>query len=202
MEGAHRFLKRLWVFGHDNQVVISEANKGEPPELEGAPQSLQDMRREFYELLRQADFDFGKYQFNTVVAACMKMLNLLTTRQETDDARLPALQAEGLGILLRLLAPVAPHISHILWQALGYGDDILRAKWPQVDEAALVKETIELVVQVNGKLRGKIEVSADADKETVEQSALADGNVQRFIEDKTIRKIIVVPGRLVNVVAN
>jgi leucyl-tRNA synthetase len=107
---------------------------------------------------------------------------------------------EGLGILLRLLAPVAPHLSHHLWRELGYGDEILDAGWPSVDEAALVKDEIELVVQVNGKLRGQIRVPADSSREAIEQAARDDANVQRFTTDKVVRKVIVVPGRLVNLV--
>jgi leucyl-tRNA synthetase len=99
------------------------------------------------------------------------------------------------------LAPVAPHVTHHLWCELGFGDDIVDAPWPEVDEAALQRDSIELAVQVNGKLRGQIEVAADADQAAVETAALAEPNVARFIEGKTLRKIIVVPGRLVNVVA-
>lgn len=109
--------------------------------------------------------------------------------------------SESFSILLRLLAPIAPHISHVLWRELGYGDDILTADWPEVDEEALVKDAIDLVVQVNGKVRSQISVSTNADNAAIEEIALADAKVQNFIEGKTIRKIIVVPGRLVNVVA-
>ncbi|QKQ26122.1 class I tRNA ligase family protein [Candidatus Reidiella endopervernicosa] len=158
-----------------------------------------DARREIHESLQQALADFGKYQFNTVVAACMKMMNTLG---KVDGEGAKALRNEGLSILLRLLSPIAPHISHALWQELGYGDDILTAAWPAVDEAALVKDSIELVVQVNGKVRSQINVAANADKDSIEEAALADEKVQSFIDGKTIRKIIVVPGRLVNVVAN
>ncbi|RLA30925.1 MAG: leucine--tRNA ligase, partial [Gammaproteobacteria bacterium] len=141
-------------------------------------------------------------QFNTVVSACMKLLNLLGGIEPAaagDDWRSQVVH-EGLGILLRLLAPVAPHLSHQLWRDLGYGEEILDAGWPTVDEAALVKDEIELVVQVNGKLRGQIRVSVESDRETIEQAARADANVQRFTVGKVVRKVIIVPGRLVNLV--
>ena len=111
-----------------------------------------------------------------------------------------AVRSEGFFILLRLLSPIAPHITHELWRGLGYGDDILNAPWPQVDAAALKRDSIELVVQVNGKLRGKVSVAANADKAAIEQAALADENVQRFMEGQAVVKIIVVPGKLVNIV--
>ncbi|MEN8168783.1 MAG: leucine--tRNA ligase [Pseudomonadota bacterium] len=190
VEGAHRFLKRLWVYTHEHQAelggiaVITDTHK--------------DERREIHEALAQALTDFGKYQFNTVVAACMKMMNTLGKL----EAGAHALRNESISILLRLLSPIAPHISQKLWQELEFGDDILTAPWPEVDEAALVKDSIELVVQVNGKVRGKVSVPASADNAAIEEAALADEKVQSFIDGKTIRKIIVVPGRLVNVVAN
>ena len=112
------------------------------------------------------------------------------------------LQAVEDGAILRLLAPIAPHVTHQLWVDLGYGDDIQHADWPQVDENALKQDNIEIVVQVNGKVRGKISVPADADKGAVENAAKENENVVRFTEGKTIRKVIVVPGKLVNIVAN
>ncbi len=193
VEGAHRFLKRLWAF-----AVESAAVGDATPPAELAP-AVQAARREVHETLRQAQVDFGKYQFNTVVSACMKILNTLGRLE--DAAGAAELRREGLSILLRLLAPVAPHVTHHLWCELGFGDDIVDAPWPEVDEAALQRDSIELAVQVNGKLRGQIEVAADADQAAVETAALAEPNVARFIEGKTLRKIIVVPGRLVNVVA-
>ena len=107
---------------------------------------------------------------------------------------------EGFGITLRLLSPIAPHVTQYLWRELGYGDDILAAQWPQPDEQALVRDTVDLVIQVNGKLRGRIAVAADAAKETIEQAALAEENVHRFVAGKAVKKIVVVPGRLVNIV--
>ena len=191
VEGAHRFIKRLWAFTHEHRADLGGESVTAETQKEG--------RREIHEALAQALADFGKYQFNTVVAACMKMMNTLA-KLEGEGAG--ALRNEGVSILLRLLSPIAPHVSHTLWQGLGYGDEILTAPWPAVDEAALVKDAIEYVVQVNGKLRGRVSVAPDADKAAVEAAARAEENVQRFIEDKTVRKVIVVPGKLVNIVAN
>jgi leucyl-tRNA synthetase len=191
VEGAHRFLKRLWAYTHEHKPALG----GAIDNYEGN----KDARREIHEALQQALSDFGRYQFNTVVAACMKMMNTLS---KLDGEGADALRNEGVSILLRLLSPVAPHATHVLWQELGYGDDILTAAWPEVDEAALVKDSIDLVVQVNGKVRSQVSVPASADNAAIEEIALADEKVQSFVEGKTIRKIIVVPGRLVNVVAN
>jgi len=203
VEGAHRFLKRLWSFSSDHAEAISAATA---IDMNNADDSMKAHRREIHELLKQALFDFDKYQFNTVIAACMKMLNTLNEvsankAEAADDVR-SALLAEGVSILLRLLSPVAPHITHSLWAELKLGDDILHAKWPTVDESALVRDSIELMVQVNGKLRGKINVAADADKDSIEAAAMAEENAVKFIEGNTVRKVIVVPGRLVNIVAN
>ncbi|MEJ2655062.1 MAG: leucine--tRNA ligase [Acidihalobacter sp.] len=193
VEGAHRFLKRLWAFAAESDTSADAALPAD------ASTEVQAARREIHETLRQALVDFGKYQFNTVVSACMKLLNTLSRLE--DGAGAAQLRREGLSILLRLLSPVAPHVTHHLWCELGYGDDIVDAAWPEVDEAALQRDTIKLAVQVNGKLRGQVEVAADADKGMIETAALAEPNVVRFIEGKTLRKIIVVPGKLVNIVA-
>ena len=130
----------------------------------------------------------------------MSMVNVLNKLSGTQEGA--AVVKEGVSIILRLLAPIAPHVTHQLWRDLGYGEDIQHADWPQVDEDALKQDSIEIVVQVNGKVRGKIAVAADADKDAVEQTAKDNENVQRFTEGKTIRKVIVVPGKLVNIVAN
>ncbi len=198
VEGAYRFLKRLWAFAHEHAETIGAA-AAEQPDRENRADTVKTARREIHEALAQARTDFGRYQFNTVVSACMKVMNVLAKLDEAEGA--DALRREGLGILLPLLSPTAPHVTHHLWRELGYGDDILSAPWPEVDESALKRDTIDLVVQVNGKVRGKVQVSAAADKASVEATALADENVQRFIDGKDVKKVIVVPGRLVNVVA-
>jgi len=191
VEGAYRFIKRLW------NLAAKLADK-----LDNAPfnGTAEDARREVHQNLQKALFDYERQQYNTVVSACMSMVNVLNKLGDSE-AELATLH-EGISIVLRLLAPIAPHVTHQLWVDLGYGDDIQHADWPQVDEDALKQESIELVVQVNGKVRAKISVPADADKDAVEQIAKDNENVQRFTDGKAIRKVIVVPGKLVNIVAN
>ncbi len=191
VEGAFRFLRRLWNLAAEKKEKI-QASESYPETLDD---DLREARREMHGLLKKALFDYQRQQFNTVVSACMSLVNLLSKQAQ------PALLREGMGILLRLLAPIAPHVAHVLWRELGYGEDILQAGMPEVDEKALERDTIEYVVQVNGKVRGKVQVPADADREAVEQAALANDNARRFIGDKPVRKVIVVPGKLVNIVA-
>jgi leucyl-tRNA synthetase len=151
--------------------------------------------------LKQALHDYSRVQYNTVVSACMKMLNGI----EGDEARSnPALLFEGISILLRTLYPIAPHVTHALWTELGFAakqGDLLDAPWPALDESALEQDEVEVVVQVNGKLRGRITIPATADEATVRAIALADENVQKFVGDKPVRKVVFVPGKLVNLVA-
>jgi leucyl-tRNA synthetase len=192
VEGAHRFLKRLWALG----VRLSEQSDA----AAGTATDCADTRRELHTALQKALFDYERQQYNTVVSACMTMVNALNKLD--DSAPAMALLHEGVGIILRLLSPIAPHISHAMWQQLGYGEDIHQAGWPSVDETALVSDTVDYVVQVNGKMRGKIEVAADADRQAVEATARDNENVRRFTEGLTVRKVIVVPGKLVNIVAN
>jgi len=130
----------------------------------------------------------------------MKMLNALERASAGGAAAADAALAEGMSILLRVLSPIAPHIAHELWRELGYGEDILHASWPEPDAAALEQEEIELVVQVNGKLRGNIRVARNAGREAVEAAAIANEQVQKHISGQAVKKIVVVPGRLVNVV--
>ena len=191
VEGAHRFLRRLWSLA---------ARLGQADIDSTASNDYADARRDIHIALQKALYDYERQQFNTVVSACMTMANTLSKLEHNAAAH--ALTQEGLSIVLRLLAPIAPHVSHYLWRDLGFGDDILRARWPVVDESALVCATISYVVQVNGKMRGKIDVAADADREAVEAAALANENVTRFLADLTVRKTIVVPDKLVNIVAN
>ena len=181
VEGAYRFMKRVWAFGH---ALKSQTAPGEAGSL----------RREIHLLLKQANYDLGKLQFNTVASACMKMLNALEKAPADPHAK------EGFGILLRVLSPIAPHIAHALWIELGYGEDILQAEWPEPQEAALVQDELELVLQVNGKLRGSIKVKVGADRTAIEAAALAHEMAQKFMEGKPAKKVVVVPGRLVNIV--
>jgi len=194
VEGAHRFLKRLWSLCTGN----AEALKQGAGDLTALDDAQQTARRDIHTALKKALFDFERQQFNTVVSACMTMVNVLYKLGESAGDR--AVLHEGVGIVLRLLGPIAPHLCHHLWRELGYGDDIHAAGWPVADEAALKQDSVEYVVQVNGKLRAKIKVAADADKCAIESAAKADENVQRFTEGKDIAKVIVVPDKLVNIV--
>ena len=219
VEGAFRFIKRLWKASHEWSQFISSYRKlhedrGNPLPLDKAPRTIKECRTEMHSILQQCLIDYEKNQFNTVIAGCMKILNVLHKApgmfkvEDGNDVENTSVEwpwfvrNEGLSILLRLLHPIAPHVTHKLWRDLDYGDDISLAPWPQVDESALVKDSLELVVQVNGKVRAKLEVPANADKDTVESLARAEPNVQKFTDGKTIRKVIVVPGKLVNIVAN
>ena len=192
VEGAHRFLKRVWAFGHGLHGIAHQAM---PEKL---PDALAAIRREVHLTLKQADYDLAKHQFNTVASAGMKILNALEKTSKDDAGR--AVAHEGFSILLRLLSPITPHITHALWQQLGYGEEILAAPWPEPVEAALKQDSIELVLQVNGKLRGNICVPATADKVSVEALVLASEVAQKYLEGQTPKKVIVVPGRLVNIV--
>jgi len=197
VEGAYRFLRRLWTLAHVSQPLLQGAMSAAAPEkLAG---SLAAVRREVHLNLRQASYDLGKQQFNTVVSAAMKMLNALEKlpREEGDAA---FVLHEGLSILLRLLSPITPHISHALWCALGYGEDILAAAWPEPLAEALVQDEVELVLQINGNHRGSLCVPAGATKEAIESAALATDMTQKYLAGQVAKKVIVVPGRLVNIV--
>ena len=197
VEGASRFLKKLWRLATD---IDMQAIPG--VDWSTADSAIKKQRGELHNLLVQVNRDVAKYHFNTVVAAGMKMVNLLgdIATDNSDAAR--ALYAEGIDMVVRVLAPIVPHACHSLWQSWGRDGAVLEAAWPQPDEAAMVQDEIELVVQVNGKLRAKINVPADADKDAIEQQALGDENVTRHTDGKTVRKVIVVPGRLVNIVVS
>ncbi|MDZ7751597.1 MAG: leucine--tRNA ligase [Gammaproteobacteria bacterium] len=194
VEGAFRFIRRLWTMAMERTPTAA----AEPAAADFGP-AQRELRREIHGALGQALFDYERHQFNTVVSAAMKMVN--TLNRAGDSAADAAVLREGMGLVLRLLGPIAPHITHHLWRALGYGGDILAAPWPRVDEAALARDSIEYVVQVNGKVRAKVTVAADAARDAVEATAMADDNVRRHTTGKTVRKIIVVPGKLVNIVA-
>jgi len=198
VEGANRFLRRVWRLAH------AHVSAGLPGALDSA--SLSDaqkvIRRAIHLAIRQASQDIGQHhKFNTAIAQVMTLMNVLE-KAPNDSAQDRALLQEGLEAVALLLAPITPHISHALWQQLGHAEPIIDATWPQVDQAALVQDSLTLVVQVNGKLRGEIQVAASASREEVEAAARANENVLRFTAGTTIRKVIVVPGKLVNIVAN
>jgi leucyl-tRNA synthetase len=197
--GVSRFLTRLWSVGCARRAQVrAAAGDG----AQAAP-AWADLRREIHTNLRQADFDYGRMQYNTVVSAAMKMLNAIEDARLDDSPAAGAVLRESLSILLRTLYPIAPHITHALWVELGYGDqlgDLLDAPWPQPDPAALERDEIELVVQVNGRLRGAIRVPAAADRAAIEAAALADANVRKFVGTVPVKRVVVVPNKLVNVV--
>jgi len=199
-EGVHRFLKRLWAFCYEQRERVA----GAPAVGAGSAaldSGLKKIRHDVHANLQQALFDYQRMQYNTVVSAAMKMLNALDGAKAHPAGG--AVLREGLGILLRTLYPIAPHITHALWTELGFAKelgDLLDAPMAQPAEDALRQDELELVVQVNGKLRGRVVVSAGAGEEAIKAAALANEQVQKFVGDKPVRKVIVVPGKLVNVV--
>ena len=196
VDGSHRFLKRLW-----RLVQEAESRPTQSLEVATLDKAQKALRRKTHETIAKVSDDYGRRQtFNTAVAAVMELCNEVSRhdRQSAEDAMVIH---EALSSAVLLLAPIVPHISQALYQTLT-GEHLLDATWPVVDESALTRDEIDIVVQVNGKVRAKIAVAADADKDAVQEIALAHENVQRFTEGVSIRKIIVVPGKLVNVVAN
>ncbi len=196
VEGASRFLRRLWGFGQSQASLLRQADAA----IDTANPAAQALRLEIHGVLKQANYDYQRVQYNTVVSAAMKMLNAIESDKGAAGA---GAVRECYGVLLRVLYPVVPHVTHALWVELGYATqfgDLLDAAWPEVDEAALVQDEIELVLQVAGKVRGAVRVAKDASREAIEQAALAHEMTAKFGEGKPVKKVIVVPGRLVNVV--
>jgi leucyl-tRNA synthetase len=196
LEGSYRFLRRVWMFGHK---LASSAHVG----ATAFGKQAQALRREIHTVLRQVDYDYQRMQYNTVVSGAMKMLNALEDFKAHEDAGADHALREGFAILLRVLYPVTPHIAHAQWQELGFATqqgDLLDAPWPRVDEEALKQDEIELVLQVNGKHRGSVFVPAGADKAEIEKLAVASEAFAKFAAGAAPKKVIVVPGRLVNVV--
>ena len=201
VEGAHRFLKRVWAFGAKYATPLKSASAVAGADLSA---NAKNLRRDVHTVLKQISYDYERMQYNTVVSGAMKLLNALETFASSDHpaSDAPALR-EAYSVLLRGLYPACPHITHALWAELGYAaqlGDLLDAPWPAVDEAALVQDEIELMLQVNGKLRGAITVPASADKAAIEAAALASPDFAKFAEGKPAKKVVVVPGRLVNIV--
>ena len=198
VSGAYRFLRKLWKMVHDH---LSH-NTIDPLDISALNETQKDLRRKTHETIGKVNDDYGRRNtFNTAIAAVMELLNDVGKLTELDRQSI-AVRHEALTCAILLLSPVAPHICHSLWAALGNSKSVADASWPAVDETALIRTTITLVLQVNGKVRGKIEVSANISKQEIEDIALKDANVLRFIDGFVIRKIIVVPGRLINIVAN
>jgi leucyl-tRNA synthetase len=197
VEGAFRFLKRLW------RQVFVHVEHGLPKlglEISALTDAQKALRRQLHQALQKVTDDMARrHTFNTAIAANMELVNALNKfEDDTDNGR--AVRQEVLEAIVLMLAPIIPHAAQQLWNDLGHADDIVMAAWPQVDESALQQDAIEMVVQVNGKLRGKFSVAATATKEQIEALVLADEHVQRYIEGKPIKKLIVVPQKLLNIV--
>lgn len=196
VEGANRFLKRLWRQVHEH----TQAGVVEKKTLTDLSEAATDLRRMTHQTLAKVTDDLGRrHTFNTAIAAVMELMNALTRFTEQSDAARQVRQ-EVLELVVLMLAPITPHICHVLWQQLGNENAVIDAAWPSVDDKALKQDNIELMVQVNGKLRAKIVVEVNAQQSDIEPLVLADPQVQRHIENKTVRKIILVPGRLINIV--
>ena len=197
VEGAFRFLKRLW------HLVQAHVEHGPAPALDISALNAdqQALRRKTHETIQKASDDIGRrFTFNTAIAAVMELSNAVSKAAEDSSEQGRAVLQEALEAAVLILSPITPHISHELWQALGKDGAAVDARWPEADPAALVRDTLTLAVQVNGKLRGQIEIAADADQQSIEQAALEEPAVARFLDGKQPVKIIVVPKRLVNLV--
>jgi len=196
VQGALRFLRRLW------GAVYEHVQRPRAPALQAHTLSAaqRDLRRIAHEKLAKASDDIGRRRnFNTAIAQVMELLNAVSRFEDSSEQGL-AVRQEALEIAVLVLSPMAPHICHTLWHALGHAGAVIDERWPQPDPAALVQEAVEIVVQVNGKLRARLELPANADEAAARSAALADERVRRFVGEKPVRKVIVVPGKLVNVV--
>jgi leucyl-tRNA synthetase len=196
VEGSNRFLNRLWRF------TQAHVEKGSCVALDkdNLSDDMKDLRRQIYQALTKVSDDLGRrHTFNTAIAAVMELMNAVTKNSDDSDQG-RAVRQEALEMTALMLAPITPHICDALWRALGHDEAVVNVRWPDIDESALKQDKVELMVQVNGKLRAKIKVNADADKDSIEAQALADEHAQKFIDGKEIRKVIVVPGRLINIV--
>ncbi|MEP6608142.1 MAG: leucine--tRNA ligase [Burkholderiaceae bacterium] len=193
-DGTFRFLRRLWAYCYQHRESIMQAGAVEPSSLSAVDKQV---RHEIHTNLKQAGIDYDRMHYNTVVSAAMKLLNALE-----DAPAAAAVSKEGIGILLRVLYPIAPHITQTLWNELGYGlamGELLDTRWPEIDEAALAREEMELVVQVNGKVRGSIRVPSHAGDAAITATALADANVIRFVEGRPVKFTKVVRPKLVTI---
>jgi leucyl-tRNA synthetase len=201
VEGANRFLRRVWGFAARQHDAL-RGSPALPRDAALAPEA-KALRREIHAVLRQVSYDYERMQYNTVVSGAMKMLNALEGVKDASGAGMREILREGYSILLRVLYPACPHTTWALWRDLGYADalgDLLDAPWPGVDAQALVQDEVELMLQVNGKLRGSFRVPAGATQSEIEAAAIACPTFQRFGEGRAIKLVKVVPGRLVNIV--
>jgi leucyl-tRNA synthetase len=198
VEGANRFIKRLW-----RQVYIHlESNPSKDIDLDNVSDAHQEVRRKVYNTLKKVTDDMSRrYTFNTAIAANMELINDLSKFNE-DGAQAQAIRQEALEKIVLMLSPIMPHVAQELWVSLGKEGTVMDELWPEIDEDALVQSKVQMMIQLNGKLRGKVDVDMDADDASVEALAMENENVKRFLEDAVVRKVIVVKGRLVNIVAN
>ncbi len=201
VEGAYRFLKRLWHQVYEFHVIyIRKDGNVVALDINSLNESQKAMRRKTHETIAKVSDDIGRrYTFNTAIAAVMELMNALAKFKD-GSAQGRAVTKESLQAVVLLLSPIVPHITHELWEALGENSSLIDHAWPKVDESALVKDSLQIIVQVNGKLRSRIEVPASASKDEIEAAAINDENVKRFTDDKQVVKVIVVPGKLVNIV--
>jgi len=194
--GAYRFLKRLW------KLVADHASKPLPAKCDFAnlPPALRDLRRQVHQTLAKVTDDIGRRRtFNTAIAAVMELANALGKVEDGSDAA-RAVRQEALEFMTLMLSPIVPHITHTLWLGLGHQGAVADVRWPIVDTAALKQDSLEIVVQVNGKLRGRVSVPVQATDDTVREIALADEAVARYVTGKEVKKVIIVKGKLVNIV--
>jgi leucyl-tRNA synthetase len=191
VQGSYRFLRRLW--SHARGFGAARSERPEAARLDAAHKAA---RFEIHATLRKANFDLQRHKFNTVASAGMIILNAL----ERLPGRAHGVAEEGMSILLRLLSPITPHLCHHLWRTLGFGEDVMRAPWPEPDSAALEQDEIEYVVQVGGKTRGSLRAPKGADQQALETLVRSSEVARKYIAGKPVRKVIVVPGRLINVV--
>ena len=201
-EGTFRFLRRIWNWAYAHQTDLN--NAPEASTSEGFSHEARHLRREIHSCLKQADYDYSRMQYNTVVSACMKMFNAIDGFKGTESEGGKAALKEAASILLRTLYPIAPHITTALWKELGFiaiEGDLIDAKWPEVSEDAIKADELTLVCQVNGKLRGSITVSAEASEDEIRAAALSNPDVKKFVGDLLVRRVIIVKQKLVNVVA-
>lgn len=202
VDGCLRFLKRIWAFAFEHKECIIDINKGAKREdaerWKNLSPELKDIRREAHEILEQTLLDYSRTQLNTVVSACMKLINLYSKLDSEHYSEYVVY--EGISMLLRLLAPITPHIAHQLWLDLAFEGIVIDASLPIVDLQALKTDSVKLVVQINGKLRDHLLVASDASKDSIEQAVLALPKVRAYLENKSCKKVIIVPNRLVNLV--
>ncbi|MDP4591016.1 MAG: class I tRNA ligase family protein, partial [Burkholderiaceae bacterium] len=204
IDGSMRFIKRVWSQAYSQRETVQHHFKAsQTPDWKLASDQVKQLRFDMHTLLKQADYDYERMQYNTVVSACMKMLNTIeSAKLEHDDLRC-AVITESLSILLRVLYPVVPHLTWTLWNDLGFAEesgDLLDTAWPVVDTSALERDETEYMIQINGKLRGSIKISSTASKAEISDMAQQHDSVIKFLSGQPPKRVIVVPGKLVNVV--